>query len=83
LKAEGLESLDYQVATIEEIESLAGARDGSLLLDVLWAKARATDSREFDLATAIQKTDGFENHPLLRSTYSAFLEKVRLTPETK
>ena len=83
MKAEGLESLDYQVATIEEIESLAGARDGSLLLDVLWAKARATDSREFDLATAIQKTDGFENHPLLRSTYSAFLEKVRLTPETK
>ncbi|TMG05029.1 MAG: hypothetical protein E6I03_00100 [Chloroflexi bacterium] len=83
LKAEGLESLDYQVASTEEIESLAGARDGRLLLDVLWAKARATDSREFDLATAIQKTDGFENHPLLRSTYLAFLDKVRLTPETK
>jgi len=79
LRSMGLDPIDYQVASVEELEYLAALGHGGNMLNILFAKSEALDAREYDLATAIRDNGGFQKHPLLERTYREFIAQMGLS----
>ncbi len=78
----GVEAIDYQVASTEEVEFLTAFQDGSKLMGIIERKFETPEFGEYDLSTLIRDSGGFNKHPLLVSTYREFISRIGLGSET-